>query len=107
MIFEYATDTATLAAPTGSNKKGVMQYGTAVSTPVRLELKSNLFITDDGSQAQGDGKVYIPGTASPQIGSKMVVTGGGTYRIALLNTRRDLEGNVFYSATIQELKGAG
>lgn len=106
MIWDYATQAATIAAPTGANKKGVQQYGTAVACPIRWEAKSSLFIDESGNQQQADGRAFFPPTVTPQIGSKVLIN-STYYKIALLNTRTDLDGNTFYSATLQEMKGAG
>lgn len=106
MIFEYATDSATLYLPTGPNKKGVQQFEAGAAVTVRFEPKSKLFVNNDGSQEQADGTAFIPGSVTPQIGAKLTVD-GTDYKIVLLNTRRDLEGEKFYSATLQEMKGAG
>lgn len=108
MIKSLCRTSAQLALPTGADKHGVQQFGTAGPVKIRWEPKSTLFTNAQGNTEQADGEAFIlPSSLVPDVGAKLTIS-GQDYKLVTCSPEPGLSGRIeFYDVIAQKLKGAG
>lgn len=105
MILDYADDTAIFYLPTGSNKKGVQQFGSGVPAKVRFEQFEKIVTDEGGNSVTLAGKIFAPPSVSVRSGSKVTID-SVDYKVFNASPKK-ADGDFYWIITVEQMKGAG